>query len=93
MRLTLIGLVALAAGCGTDCESVCEKLVTCDEVESYTQRSERCEETCVYQEDLYEEWESQDLQDALVESRECVAASTCEQIADGECYDETLFAF
>jgi hypothetical protein len=80
-------------GCEPSCEETCEKLLSCDEVESPRVSERECERACTTQEDLYLSWEDVELQQAFSDHKRCIDQSECGAIAEGECYDETLFAF
>ncbi len=87
-------LIALGEGCVPRCEATCKKLLECGE-ELDTQRVAlaQCEDSCIREEALYEDWEDETKQDALDEERRCIGASSCEEIADGACYEHDLFPF
>lgn len=85
------GSILIGTGCSPTCQRTCTKLVTCDEVESDRVAVDECEESCVLQEALYQEWDDTQLQDAFVDYKRCVTGSTCEEVAAGECYDEDLW--
>ena len=87
-------LALLLVGCDTSCERACKKLTSCAaELEVEGRYHEECAETCSQQERLYEDWEDTQLQDALAEARNCVADHTCDELAEGVCYDEELWPY
>lgn len=85
------GLAVVASGCTPTCQRTCKKLVTCDEVESPRVAIDECEESCVLQEALYEEWDDVELRRDFDDYKSCVVGSSCEEVAAGECYDEDLW--
>lgn len=96
MRLLPPLLLALLplSGCEPTCASTCEKLLSCEEVEQPRVAEEDCEAACLVQQELYEEdWENQQLRDALGDAKRCVRDEECEAIADGACYDPDLYIF
>lgn len=97
MRFTASLMVVMTAtllgGCEPTCARTCDKLVECEEVETPRMSSEVCEDSCETQQSLYLEWDDTQLQDAFSTYKQCVRASTCEEIAEGVCYDEDIFLF
>lgn len=94
-RLGLATLLAGLAliGCEPSCEETCEKLLSCDEVESPRVSERECERACTTQEELYLSWDDVELQQAFSDHKRCVDQEECGAIAEGVCYDERLFAF
>ena len=89
--LLLIPLLLL--GCEVSCQNTCEKLLTCDGVESPLVSEIDCETACVSQEILYEQWDDQIKRDAFADYKTCVDERTCGEIADGVCYDDNLYSW
>lgn len=90
----LLSLGALSAGCDPSCQRVCRKLVNdCEAVETPRQGSEDCEAWCNTQQALYDKWKDTELREDFTDYKRCVIDESCEDIADGVCYDETLYAF
>ncbi len=96
-RLLLVAMAAtFAQACNWPCRAVCRKvLFECGDLGSERVALDECEVSCLRQEALYEEWENEEKQDLFDDHKRCVARSSCEEIADGECYDgyEELFVF
>jgi len=90
----LLSLVAVALlGCSPRCERTCKKLLKCEGLDSDRVALDECELSCRNQLSLFEGWKDEDkLEDAFAEHRRCLIRSTCEEIADGECYDPLLFS-
>jgi hypothetical protein len=88
----MLCLTMLAAGCAPTCASVCRKAMSC-ELDSPRTSTTECEDTCTHQLRLYQDWDDEELQDAFDEQRQCIADATCDEIADGVCYDEALYVF
>lgn len=93
----LTGALFLAAfslaGCEPSCESTCEKLLACDDVETPLVSQTDCESSCSSQEILYESWEDEDKRQALADYKTCVSDETCSAIAEGACYDEAIYGW
>ena len=86
-------LLAFASGCTPTCNQVCDRLTAREQIEPDNLYSPLCEESCLTQDTLYRDWEDTQLQQAFDEQRRCVMDSTCEQLADGACYDPQLSSF
>ena len=94
MRSLLFGVLVFAAGCDATCDTACGKLADCGQIDNSGVSADECEEVCIGQEDLYAEiWEDEELEERLKSNRNCIRDSTCDEIADGECYDEELYAW
>jgi hypothetical protein len=92
--LLLLAAVALAPACTPTCQQTCEKLLACEQNEDWLDGYVAlCAENCERQLNLYELWDDTQLQDALDQSRVCIGEATCDDIADGVCYDEDLYSF
>lgn len=89
----LAAALLLAPACRPSCEQVCEKLLACEEVESPRVSLAECEESCTREEALYEQWDDQQLLDALYGEMTCIMDTPCDEVAAGACYDEALFRF
>ena len=89
----LTGLLAALSGCEVSCERTCEKLLSCDAVETPGVSLPDCETACLSQEVLYDGWEDEAKLDALSDYKSCVNESSCEAIAEGVCYDEDIYSW
>jgi len=90
----LLALPLLGSGCVPTCTQTCNKLTSCEENSDWSgEYAELCAENCERQYNLYEIWGDTTLQDGLDDSKVCIRESTCEEITEGECYDEDLYAF
>ncbi len=88
------GLAALllAQGCAPSCERTCRKLLRCGNLESDRVSVQECEASCQSQISLYEGWQDERALDRAFDAhRTCLVRSTCDEIADGACYDERLY--
>jgi hypothetical protein len=83
-------LAAFASGCSVNCTNACKKLLSCDLQDGLVLLDE-CEDSCQRQEVLYELWEDEEKEQALVDHERCVISSTCDEISSGVCYDSELF--
>jgi hypothetical protein len=97
MRRPLLLLVALAplAACPPPCKQVCRKVLFDCELDTERVALEECQDACETQQQLYDVWDDERLQDLFDDHRRCIGRSSCEEIADGACYDgfEDLYVF
>ena len=99
MRAHLVGALAVFAaslslgGCTPSCDQTCRRLFNCEALEVYGMTGDTCTEDCLYQEAVYDDWDDVALREAYKESRRCVADATCEDLAAGVCFDETLYPY
>jgi hypothetical protein len=90
----LLLVSGLAAGCNPPCSSLCRKLLDCEGVETPRVGQEECEASCLVQERLYEDaWDDPVLRDKFRAHKRCLQDESCEDIADGVCYDEDLYVW
>jgi hypothetical protein len=95
-RLLVLVLASFVEACSLPCRSVCRKvLFECGDLGSERVALDECELSCLQQEALYEEWEDEVKQAQFDDHKGCIRSSSCEEIAEGECYDgyEDLFVF
>lgn len=96
MRLSasVLALLVLAA-CPPPCKQVCRKVLFDCELDSERVALEECEESCNRQESIYRVWDDETLLDLELDHRRCVMRSSCDELADGACYEgfEELFPF
>ena len=90
-RFFFICSLGLIASCTTPCSSVCDKLLSCEELSKGTVGDKECELDCAVQENSYEDDAS--LTEAFESYKECVMDKSCDEIAAGACHDSDLFAF
>ena len=84
-------LSLFAAGCTPTCESVCKKMRKCDVSPRLAQTE--CEEACIRQADFYQSEADRDRFEDYQAHKRCLKQATCEEIHDGECYDEDIYVF
>ena len=90
----MVILLALLTACDATCRQACSKLVDCQAVDNSGTHKDECQEACLAQNGLYEDdWEDETLTQAFNDQRNCIRDSTCDDIAAGECYDETLWSW
>lgn len=80
-----------AAGCAPDCERVCRKVRDCDVADRLAQSE--CEESCTRTRLRYQDWDDKNLLEDFAAHRRCIVQATCDELEEGACYDEDLFAF
>ena len=90
-RFSLLVFLGLMASCMTPCSSVCDKLLSCEELSKGTVGVKECELDCAVQESSYEDDAS--MTEAFEAYKECVMDKSCTEIAAGACHDSDLFAF
>jgi hypothetical protein len=86
----LLVFVGLSACYTPSCEMVCRHLRSCDLDPRLTQ--DECELACDAQAATYEDLDD-DRVEALKDHRRCVSAATCDELADGACYDPSIFPY
>ncbi len=89
MRWLMLPL--LLAGCEPSCEKTCKTLLACDEVATPLVALEDCTNSCLTQEQLYENWDDGQKQEALSALKVCISEEECSAIADGVCYDPDIY--
>ena len=93
-RILLIGCLGVyGIGCEPSCEQTCEVLLDCDETHTDRLALDDCTAACLVQERLYDDWEDTELRDSFTEYKTCVTEESCQDIADGICYDEELYSW
>ena len=96
MRTVVPWLALLLAACPPPCKQVCKKvLFECGDLDSERVALEECEDSCLRQQALYQQWEDEDKQHLFDDHKRCVNRSSCDELADGVCYEgfEELFVF
>lgn len=86
-------LISLLSGCTPTCQDVCTKLVACDGLSTERMTEGECDEQCTLQQTRYETWDDSQKRDAFDDELTCLYSSTCDEVADGVCYDEEVFSF
>ncbi|MCB9670099.1 MAG: hypothetical protein H6734_11550 [Alphaproteobacteria bacterium] len=87
----LVVLAALGAqACTPRCQEVCTKVLDCG-IESTRVSHDECILSCQLEENLFDVWEDKEKAAAFKAHKRCIRSSTCEEIAEGTCYDELLF--
>lgn len=89
----VVACAALASGCKATCQEVCAKLVECDGLPTERMSADECEESCKAEADLYDGWADIQKQDAFQAELDCLSGATCEDIAAGVCYDDSIWSF
>jgi hypothetical protein len=91
-QLVLVGVLALQFACGSTCSGVCDKLLSCPQLDAASISDKECDLDCAVQENSYE---SDPVLSAAFEAhKDCVMDASCEELAAGACYEaEGLFAF
>lgn len=84
-------LLLAGAGCVPSCDRVCHKVRDCDLRPRLSQVE--CEESCLREAALYQDWEDDAKIEAFAAHRRCIVQATCEELDDGECYDDDIFVF
>jgi hypothetical protein len=94
-RLLLVPVLLSLAACPPPCGQVCRKVLFDCELDTERVALEECEASCETQGQLYQLWEDEELQDLFDDQRRCVGRSSCEELAEGACYEgfEALYVF
>ena len=87
------GLLVLLAGCEPTCDRVCTRTLACGLDDAPRVSQTECEDTCNSRAALYDAWQDEEKQDAYVAHKRCLIDASCDDIADGACYDPLLFQF
>lgn len=90
--MTLFLLLTIGLGCAPTCDQVCRKtLFDCD-LSTERVALATCVDACDRQRSLYEDlWKDQDLTQKFADERRCLMRESCDDIADGVCYDPDVF--
>ena len=90
--MTAFLLMMMALGCAPTCDQVCRKtLFDCD-LSTERVALATCVDACDRQKTLYEDlWEDEQLAVAFDDHRRCLMRESCDEIADGACYDDAIF--
>jgi hypothetical protein len=90
--LMALGAVVLLSACAPNCERTCRKLDSCA-ADGSTMTLIECESTCTTLIQSFARDEDEVRKESFAAHRRCVVSATCDEVNDGVCYDETLFAF
>ena len=100
MRETLlrscVGLaivIGMSSGCKATCADVCDRLVDCDGLPTERMSSAECEDSCRSETALYDGWTDVQKQDALQSELDCLNEASCDDVAAGVCYDDSIWSF
>jgi len=88
---SLLLSLPLAAACEPTCKATCDKLVSCEEIDSPRQAVVDCQTSCEIQQNLYDTWDDQLSRDAMADLKHCIVSEECAAIDDGVCYDADLY--
>jgi len=72
---------------------VCEKLVDCPDLDTTRMTALECQLSCQDQQSLLDRWTDAELRRAFDEELSCLGSASCEEIADGACYDADVWSF
>jgi hypothetical protein len=87
-------MVLMLLACTPTCEDVCDKLVgECGDLGTERQGSAECQIQCEAQDRLLENWNDEQQRDAYDAEMRCLRDATCDDIAEGVCYDPALWSF
>jgi len=90
--MPLFLLLTMQFGCAPTCDQVCRKTLFDCELSTERVALATCIDSCDRQLSLYQDrWQDEELVDAFAEHRRCLMRETCDDIADGLCYDERIF--
>ena len=84
--------VFLSSGCTPTCETTCDKLLTCGEIDGGESAVFECENSCMAKQELYNsDWDDEEKQQGFDDLKSCLVNASCEDIALGECYNKDLY--
>ncbi|MSQ01356.1 MAG: hypothetical protein EXR71_05600 [Myxococcales bacterium] len=89
----MIPLLLIVFGCTPTCEEVCDKLVACEMGGTERMSPAECQESCVSQQTLYDDWTDVQKRDAFDAELTCLNISECADIDAGVCYDAEVWSF
>ena len=89
----MILLFALLAGCTPTCEQVCDHVVECGNPGTERMSSEECTDACNRQDQLYQTWTDVNLRHSFEDAKRCLDEATCDDLADGACYDPEVWPY
>jgi hypothetical protein len=91
----LAGLATFAglAGCTPTCGDVCDHMVACDNEGTERMSSADCEEQCQQQQKLYDDWTDGQKRDHFDDELSCLYGATCDELAEGVCYDSLIWSY
>ena len=91
-RVLFAGLASLLLyGCSSTCQSVCDKLLSCEALDVGDVGDKECELDCAVQQSAYEGDEERTA--AFEAYKDCVLETSCEELIEGACHNEALYAF
>jgi hypothetical protein len=92
---SLLPLLTLLAGCPPTCQQLCGKLNRCetDPLVTIDECRLSCERELESYTTLAKEEDDREPLKAFNQHRLCLGNHSCDEIADGVCYDEALFLF
>jgi hypothetical protein len=89
----LLVLTSAAWGCTPTCGDVCDHVVACENEGTERMSSVECEEQCLQQKALYADWSDGVKRDAFEDELSCLNGASCDDIAEGVCYDPVVWSY
>lgn len=83
-------ILFLLWACTVTCEDVCTTIASCDEIEQESTGEIDCRSACLSQQEQAQTDGNDEAFDSL---KLCITSSTCDEIAQGVCYDEELYSW
>ena len=95
MRLFLLVLLPTASACVPPCQQLCRKVLFDCDLDSERVSLDECIQSCERQDQLYLQWGDSEKRQLYNDHRRCISNSSCDELADGACYEgfEDLFIF
>lgn len=88
----LVAVVVASAGCAPTCQQLCQKLDRCD-LNGDVQVRE-CVASCERELSDYQDTDDEgENKPTFNDQRRCLGSHSCDEIASGVCYEQTLFPF
>jgi hypothetical protein len=89
----VLALGMVHGGCVPTCRATCDKTLRCGNLDSERVALAECVDMCQRQDVLYQQWQDEEKSEAFDDHRRCVSSTSCDDIAEGECYDPLLWVY
>lgn len=95
--MVVVGLLLLVSGCTPTCDKVCTKLIDCAALDLENTPEKECALECQLHENSYDDLEGAETDTGLHESfddlKSCIMDESCNNLANGSCYDSDLYSW
>jgi len=87
---SLLLAVATVSACTPTCDAACNKLERCELMATYD-NLEACITSCSRQDEVYVAMDGNELKKSFRMHRRCIGSNSCDELAEGECYEEDIY--